>query len=282
MSKRIRKQCTQKVKHSNFLALIVQCKNEPNVSEFVKYYLKQGVDRIYIVDDNSDKDTFKNINRKKVEIVHSDKKIHNLENCKEIYKQIQHTYEWIITVDMDEYITTKKHMHRTIRDELKTTFKNCMCVKVPWVMMAWNSIEHNPKSLLKTNVYRWNHDKKHVNKITNETKFRCRYNEIEVKCIFKPRFFDDIFHHHPMKPNCNVKVVESIQNTEHPLNSFYQNLREKDIKEGYLLCYHYRIVSNEHCLEKLKHSTWYKDFKLDQLNSFDYPEIKDTTMRQKN
>jgi hypothetical protein len=38
MSKRIRKHCTiKKVKLSNFIALMVRCKNEPYVSEFVKY-----------------------------------------------------------------------------------------------------------------------------------------------------------------------------------------------------------------------------------------------------
>ena len=283
MSKRIRKQCTtKKVKKSNFLALMVRCKNEPYVSEFVNYYLKQGVDKIYIIDDDSDKDIYKNVDKKvKVEIIHSDKPPDNMENCKELYKQLQHTYEWLIMVDMDEYITTKKHLHRTIRDELKSTFKDCMCIKIPWVMMSCNSVQHNPTSLLKTNVYRWNHDKKHVNKITNEPKFRCRYNKIEVKCIFKPRFFDDIFDHHPKKPNCHVKIVEGVQNTEQPLDPFYQKLREKDINEGYLLCYHYRIVSIDQCLDKIKHNTWYKKYSVDQLMSFDHPEIKDTTLRNK-
>ena len=55
-----------------------------------------------------------------------------------------------------------------------------------------NSIKKNPKCLLETNIYRWNHDNKHVNTVNNIKKFRCRYNEIEVKCIFKPKNFNSI------------------------------------------------------------------------------------------
>ena len=149
-------------------------------------------------------------------------------------------------------------------------------------MMSCNSIEKNPDSLLKTNVYRWNHDNQHINKITNEKKFRCRYDSIEVKSIFKPRFFDDISDHYPLNPNYEkIKVVESIKNTEQSLFHFYQNLREKNIQEGYLLCYHYRITSIESCLNKIKNNYWYKNYKLEDLLSNDYPEIIDNTLKNK-
>ena len=284
MSRTIRKKCTKKnFKQHNFLALLVRGKDEPYVSEFVEYYLKQGVDKIYIVDDNSKQDVYKDVvQNKSVKIIYSkNTNPDNTDNIKNVYKKIKNKYEWLINVDMDEYITTKKNIHSTIRDELQTTFKDCMCVKIPWVMMSCNSIRYNPKSLLKTNVYRWNHNKKHINKITDEPKFRCRYNEIEVKCIFKPRYFDDIFYHNPTHPNCNVKIVESIRNTEQKLDSFYPKLRERDIKEGYLLCYHYRLVSIEQCLDKIKYNAWYKKYTLNQILSFDYPELKDTTLKDK-
>jgi len=149
-------------------------------------------------------------------------------------------------------------------------------------MMSCNSINNNPESLLKTNIFRWNHDKIHKNTITNERKFRCRYDMIEVKCIFKPKFFDDIFEHHPINPNCNnLTIVESIKNTEDLLNPYIKNLREKDIEDGYLLCYHYRIISVENCLDKIKNNLWYKNYRLEDLLSNDYPEIIDETLKIK-
>ena len=149
-------------------------------------------------------------------------------------------------------------------------------------MMSCNSVEKNPDSLLKTNIYRWNHDTKHDNTKNKEHKFRCRYDEIEIKCIFKPNFFNDIFDHHPTDPIFNnLKIVESINNTPQQLNPFYKGLREKDIAEGYLLCYHYRIVSVENCLNKIKNNLWYKKYKLEDLLSNDYPEIIDETLKDK-
>ena len=157
-----------------------------------------------------------------------------------------------------------------------------MCVKVPWVMMSCNSIKNNPKCLLDTNIYRWNHDIKHSNISSYEPKFRCRYNQIEVKCIFKPKYFNDLFDHHPIYPIMNnIVVVESINNGPSKLDAYYCNLREYDIKVGYLLCYHYRIISIENCLHKIKTNFWYKNYKLRDLLSNDYPEILDNTLKNK-
>ena len=40
------------------IGLIVRCKDEPYVDEFVNYYLHQGVDKIYIVDDDSNQEIY--------------------------------------------------------------------------------------------------------------------------------------------------------------------------------------------------------------------------------
>ena len=137
------------------------------------------------------------------------------------------------------------------------------------------------KSLLKTNVYRCNHDDKHINTECPH-KFRCRYDKIEVKCIFKPKYFNDIFMHHPLEPiSKEIVVVDSISNHKATLDPFYDNLRETDIQNGYLLCYHYRIVSIENCLNKIKHNAIYKHFKLQDLLSTDYPEVIDNTFKNK-
>ena len=271
----------------NFIGLIVRCKNEPYVSEFVDYYIKQGVDKIYIIDDNSNEEIYKNvINNEKVDIIFDENNIimdpsNQFNNCNKLYERIKHDYEWIIVVDMDEYITTKKNINKTIKEELETTFKDCMCIKIPWVMMSCNSIKYNPESLLKINVYRWNHDITHINNKSTINKFRCRYDKIEVKCIFKPRYFQNIWMHHPIDPIDNVKIVESIKITQQQLDPFYNNLREIDIKEGYLLCYHYRIVSVENCLNKINHNVFYKKYELNDLLTNDYPEIIDETLKIK-
>ena len=96
--------------------------------------------------------------------------------------KLSNNYEWVIYVDVDEFISTRKNLNHTIKDELETTFKDAHCVKVPWVMMSCKLRETNPKSILNEITYRWNHDIRHPHKVK---KFRCRYHSIETKCIFK-------------------------------------------------------------------------------------------------
>jgi len=272
----------------SFLALITRCKDEPFLNEFVQYYLSQGVDKIYLLDDDSKEDPhlYKEVLLNPAVEVIFDFRITQMSNefdgCKTIYQRIKDLYEWIIVVDVDEFITTKRLLSNTIRDELLTTFKEAHCVKVPWVMMSCNSIVETPESLLQTNIYRWNHDLRHTNLRSKEHKFRCRYDSIEVKCIFRSRCFKDIFMHHPLQPlKSDIRIVESIRNRAHPLDPFYPQLREVDIREGFLLCYHYRIVSIQNCCHKIKHHLWYQRYQLEDLLSNDYPEIVDETLKHK-
>jgi hypothetical protein len=279
-----------------FLGLLTRCKDEFYIKEFCDYYLSQGVDKIYIIDDNSnDKSIYYKINDHRVKIIYENNIIKKKYSTT-LYKEIKSNFTWMIFCDVDEFITTKKNITNTIRDELNTTFKDVDCVKIPWVMMSCNNKKNNPKSVLFENTYRWNHDKKHG---TQEGKFRCRYGKIEVKCIFKPDKFDSLHDHHPQENSKPVITSDSINMEKKKLikkrldlykstvlkkdNIFYENLREKNIRDGILLCYHYRIISQENSLNKLKRNYWYVAEKYDikDLMSCDYPEIIDYTLKYK-
>lgn len=266
----------------NFLGLITRCKDEFFIKEFCDYYLSQGVDRIYVIDDNSkDKSIYSNIKDKRVTIFWEKdlfKGGSQMTKVNKYYKKLKKNFKWMISVDVDEFITTKKNKERTIREELATTFKNVDCIKIPWVMMSCNKRQKNPKSILLENTYRWNHNKKHPHKIK---KFRCRYKVIEVKCIFKTSSFNQINVHCPSAQTKNKNIiVDSIRKRRQPLNSSYRNLREHNIKNGYLLCYHYRIISTENCKNKLEKSQYLR-FSLNNLLKSDHPEIKDETLKNK-
>ena len=126
-----------------------------------------------------------------------------------IYENIKDNFKWMIYVDVDGFITTRRNINKTIKQELETTLKDFDCIKIPWVMMACNNIDKNPESVLKTNIYRWNHNKKHQHKIQ---KFRCRFWNIEVKCIFKTEKFNNITDHYPNGfTSNNVAIIDSIK-----------------------------------------------------------------------
>ena len=268
-----------------FLGVLTRCKDEFFVKEFCDYYISQGADKIYIIDDDSlDKSIYDGLNAEKVTVFY-EKNVFNPNNgtgqmkiANQYYNNIRNEFTWLIFIDVDEFITTKKNINRTLKQELLTTFKKVDCIKVPWVMMSSNNREKNPKSILIENTYRWNHDKTHPHKMR---KFRCRYNSIECKCIFKTQKFKTITTHNPSDVIGNAIIVNSINITTVGLASHYRNLREKDISNGYLLCYHYRIISRENNLRKLEKKSIYKKFTLEDLIKSDHAEINDDTLKNK-
>ena len=264
------------------IGLITRCKDEYFIEEFCTYYLSQGVDTVYIIDDNSnDKTIYDNVvNNKRIEIRYEKDIIKN-NYANSLYHEIKDSFDWMICVDVDEFIATKRNPNYIIRDELESTFKAFDCVKIPWVMMSCNSVEKSPERILEENLYRWNHDLTHENKTSTEHKFRCRFDRIEVKCIFRPRRFNDITDHHPINPIENTSVVDGICCRLSELDPFYDQLREEDIRNGFLLCYHYRIISIDNSRKKIRTNTWYLNYSLQDLMSSDYNEIFDDTLRVK-
>jgi hypothetical protein len=185
---------------------------------------------------------------------------------RDFYPTIRDKYTWLIHVDVDEYIATRKHPRRTIRRELATTFKNVHHVRVPWVFMACNGQEKNPPYLLQTNVYRPDYDKAYP-KSSNQ-KFMLRPL---MKSIFKPAFFNGIQDHSPTHPIGDVVKSPRVKPTE------------ASIRTAVLVCYHYRYVSIEHFLQKTKTNVFHTANAelLQEMLQHDHPDVLDETMRVK-
>ena len=73
----------------------------------------------------------------------------------EIYDIIRLNFEWIIFVDIDEFITSNDN--QTIKQKFLNIYENYHCIIIPWIMMSPIQ-ENNPKSILQTNIYRHNYD----------------------------------------------------------------------------------------------------------------------------
>ena len=185
-----------KGKYEHFFSVLTRNKDEVHVDEFVKYYLSQGADMIYIIDDHSKVEYSESVlNNNKVKIIEG--KYMSIDQEKDLnilYNLIKNKTKWVCIVDQDEFITTRLNKNKTICDELRTTFQDTDCVKIPWVMFCSNS-QHEPKNILDITT-RWDHDKKHPHPFNNH-KSRCRYNEIEGKCIFKTESFNSVSVHYP-------------------------------------------------------------------------------------
>lgn len=264
-----------------FLSLLTRCKDEPFVDEFVEYYLKEGVEHIYIIDDNSTLEYSDKIKNHPQVTIYFEQDIINRNIANQIYHAIKNETQWLIYVDVDEYIVPKKNPQLTIKEQLVQDFDDVDCVKIPWVMMSANGREKNPQSLFKETIYRWNHDLKHINTTSKEHKFRCRYDAIEIKSIFRVANFVNIWDHHPTQSIDLVRCVDGVHKKNALLDPFYPNLREKDIQDAYFVCYHYRILSIENSLSKIQNNIWYQKYTLDDLMSSDYAEVVDETLKNR-
>ena len=113
-------------------------------------------------------------------------------------------------------------------------------------------------------------------------KFRCRYNQIETKSIFKTEYFNNISDHYPLEIfKYKNKIYDSVYNKQTDNYWYYNNLRETDIDNGYLLCYHYRVISKENTRNKIKNNIWYRKYTLEEILASDYNEIADNCMIKK-
>lgn len=286
------------MKHKKFLSILTRCRDEFFVKEWVDYYLSQGVDSIYIVDDDSEDksiyDFASNKEYENVNIIYEKRNYANTTTVQQwaldknspsnkIFKsKIRGNYKWMIYCDVDEFIVTKKHFNLTIRERLQKIENNVTSIAIPWVLMSGAKFSKNPKSVLREVVYRHDHDKKHPHPVG---KFRCRYDEIEYKTIFKPNEFEYLQDHEPIPAGLDLLVNGCSLKPERLQRDQFRflNLRNKDIETGEFLCYHYRYISDEYAKNKLSTNGWYINdgYSFEDLKSSSYPEIYDDTLLRK-
>lgn len=293
-----------------FLGLLTRCKDEDGILEFCLYYLTQGVDHIYIIDDNSTNQRIYDDNlfwdNPRITVLFENNIIATNKTLS-IYQKIRQHYQWLIYCDVDEFITTKKNSHITIRTEIKTRFDlrpEIKCIVIPWVMMACNNRETNPKYITQEIIHRWNYNLSHSNKSSNR-KFKSLDDSTEVKSIFRPEFYEYCPGHvAPWLPPSSRIHNGRLQNDHIPTNDIelkndrwdgihikpfianrsgqrYYGLNESSIDNALFVCYHYRILSREHCQMKQKTNQWYKNISVQDMMSQDFPEIVDLTLRDK-
>jgi len=281
----------------NFLTILLRIRNENLFLEsFIKHYFAEGVDEIYILDDNSTQPFPKIVEDERVFVYESTTfKSHHekLYDSQMLYNHLlRDKTEWFMFVDADEFITTRRNPNKTIREELETTFKDADLIKIPWIMFGSNGQDKNPKQVLTDTIWRWNHDKKHPHpkEAMKIWKHRCcKYDKIEVKSIFKTEAFAKLTTHCPSDPTRKINIVDGVDNIQNYMNEpeteiWYHNLREESIDKAYLTCNHYRNISKEQMRQKAddSHLPLYRVKNCYELQlQSDFSEKKDELIKNK-
>lgn len=275
-------------KKRDFLTVICRVRDEHFLMKtFVPYYLSQGADRIYIIDDGSKAPYDETIVADKRVVLMNARlarsKKDQMADVNALYNRLRTRTEWVMCVDADEFVyATPKH--DTIRSMLQKEFSNVDCVHVPWVMFSFEGRERDAREVIADYRMRWNHDAKHPHP-NGSFKNRCRYNYIDVKSIFRPSRFGGYLNPHvPKDPvDKSVVTVDSVYKRPRVFNSvMYPDLREKDIAQALMVCNHYRFTSIESIRRKCDGSSFniYAKMTKDSVCvqdcvASDYPEVRD-------
>ena len=136
------------------VALCTMAKKENlYIEEFIKHYIKLGLDQIFIYDDNDVnteriKDKVNPLNKKYITIYENIKtKIKNQgEAFTECYNNHKDKYDWFLMVDIDEFLIIN---HDTLKNYLlKNKLKKCDFIKFHWLIPTDNNLlYYNNKSL---------------------------------------------------------------------------------------------------------------------------------------
>ena len=197
---------------------------------------------------------------------------------------IRPTFDWVINVDVDEFVAPRRTPTSTIRGELETTFAGADCVCIPWVMMAFGGRAKNPSSLLAETTTRWDYDKQYEPTSSLEKyNSRSRHEFMEVKSIWRPSMYKTWKLHVPGDPvsSNDVKVSGVDAQPARLKGSRMPTPRERDIPMAHLLCYHFRVYSVEHAALKTdgNRQATYNASTLQDVTSNDYGDVFDDTLK---
>ena len=109
-----------------FLAVITRWKDEAIIEEFVRYYLDEGADHIFIFDDGLDSGLPADITSKSEITALRTRGFRNsqsqLDDVNKLVNDLRQQVEWIVFVDCDEFIAPRLNQNENLRNIIKNNF----------------------------------------------------------------------------------------------------------------------------------------------------------------
>ena len=143
--------------HIYHSCIISRGKNENlYVREFIEYYLKLGVEKFYLGDDNEDfvenlSDVLDDYIKKGIVEIEYINNIHipHHDFCEYTFKAIKLRCKWILVFDMDEYLEffDKKMTLKSYLDD--PMFDKCDAIRIHWIIYNDNNLIYYDNRTLK-------------------------------------------------------------------------------------------------------------------------------------
>ena len=224
------------------IALVSCFKNEGHIiEEWIEHYIAEGVDCFLLTDNGSTDNYLPKIQRyidQKIVVLRVDPAKHKQREHLNAFLDKAKTFEWVIGVDLDEFIYARKGFH-TIKEYLHTVDKNISQVYIPWKIFGSNGFIEQPQTVVTAFVKRTNYDKANGMQaiiFDNNNKFSL------VKCIVRTRYLVQINVHSHKTNHINYITSDNINTNIHS-NGIFSRINEQVLEESYLHLNHYAIQS---------------------------------------
>ena len=121
------------------------------IQEFIEYYIKLGIDQIFIYDDNDynkEKINNEHINKlyKKYLKIYRNIKLrikNQIDAFTECYNNNKNQFDWFLMVDMDEFLVIVNDKLKTYLS--RTIFNKCDFIKINWIIPTDNNLLYYDK-----------------------------------------------------------------------------------------------------------------------------------------
>lgn len=242
----------------NSVCVVTRSRDDFKVLDnFIQHYFEEGVQEIWVIEDSNAMHRIKSA-RPKVHVKSMDLSLFSNQKQMDPVADLIRSgdmdgCEWIVPVDADEFLTTRRNPCKTIVEEIQDNFgKKIDSISVPWVF--YSSTHENVEDVRTQVLMRWNHSAHHGLR-SSMRKYRDRYRQIETKPIFRrSKFVRFSSPHGVVLVNGSIcvdgasgKIISS--KSMH----FKRNYHEEEIKDSLLSLNHYRFPSIKHMKHKCMH-----------------------------
>jgi len=140
------------------LSLLVICRNESMViQEFIEHYIWQGVEHIYLIDndstDNMKQVIQKYINSGYVSYYFLPEKHVQVTNYNKVYQNIRNETQWLIICDADEYIYNRNKGY-SILSYVSMLTDSINSIVLHWKMFGSSGHKEQPESIRKSFIWK--------------------------------------------------------------------------------------------------------------------------------
>lgn len=135
------------------LVIVAIFKNEAvAMKEWLKHYLRQGVDHFYMIDNGSTDNWQSKVEGFPVTIYSDTEKVEQVEHYNNYFlEEIKRNSEWVMVVDLDEFIYSRKS-YKTIAEYLDSLDKDIGQIILDWKYFGSNLYTKDSKSICRTSI----------------------------------------------------------------------------------------------------------------------------------